>query len=282
MKFKIGCHVSISGSINLSFERAARLGCNTFQIFTKNPRGWAARTFADSEIQKFRENIKLAEISPIFAHISYLPNLASQNEVIYKKSLASFMLELERCSVLNIPYFVIHGGSYKGGTLEQGLSTYVKSLLRGLEGIEKKVIILIENSAGGKNSITGDLNNISKILDEIGDKQAVKICFDTCHAFGSGYDLRDEKGINKTIKNIESSIGMDRIVLVHANDSKGDLGSHRDFHEHIGLGKIGRNGFRAMVNHPLFNQKPWILETPVNEIRGDRENIEYILNMLRK
>ncbi|MFW9853185.1 MAG: deoxyribonuclease IV [Candidatus Thorarchaeota archaeon] len=278
---KIGCHVSIAKSIDLSFTRADEIGCTTFQIFTKNPRGWFAKPLENEAIEKFKHQMVQSGISPIFAHISYLPNLASLDEIVYKKSIESLLLELERCMILTIPYFIIHGGSYKGGSFEQGFDNYVNSILKGLEVVKNKVTILVENSAGGKNSLTGDINNIAKILEEIGDEKSVKFCFDTCHGFGAGYDLRNKRAIDNTLSNIESSIGIDNLILIHANDSKGDFMSNRDIHEHIGLGKIGEEGFIELVNHLLLKNKFWILETPVNEIRGDRENIKFMLSLVR-
>jgi deoxyribonuclease-4 len=282
MVFRIGCHVSISGSIELAFERAKQLTCNTFQIFTKNPRGWFAKPLEEDAIEKFREQMRRKIQFPVISHISYLPNLASQKEDIYTKSIGSFLLELERSMTLGIPYFVIHGGSYKGSKKEQGVQTYVESILKGLELVQGKVIILVENSAGGKNSVTGTFSDIMKIINEIGDKKAVKVCFDTCHAFAAGYDLSFKKGISSVFREIESTIGMDNIALIHANDSKGELGSHIDNHEHIGLGKIGEVGFKEMVNNHKFGKKPWIIETPVNDIRGDLDNLNFLRKLKNK
>jgi deoxyribonuclease-4 len=277
---KVGCHVSIAESIDLSFTRAKEIGCTTFQIFMKNPRGWSAKLLENEEIVKFKNQMVQSGISPVFAHISYLPNLASLDKDVYKKSIESLLLELERCMILTIPYFIIHGGSYKGGSFKQGFDTYVNSILRGLEKVGNKVTILVENSAGGKNSITGEINNIAKILEEIGAEDSVKFCFDTCHGFSAGYDLRNKKAVADTLAAIESSIGIKNLVLIHANDSKGDFMSHRDIHEHIGLGKIGVKGFKELVNHPQIENKFWILETPVNEIRGDVENITFLLSLV--
>jgi len=278
---KIGCHVSISGSIDLAFDRAKEIGCNTFQIFTKNPRSWAAKKLSSEEVEKFQQKSKNEDLYPVFAHISYLPNLASLNQEVYRKSLNSFLLEIRRCVSLSIPYFVIHSGSYKGGTFDEGFNRYISSIQKGVEEGRKKTVILIENSVGGRNSITGDLKSIAKVLDEINDRLVVKVCFDTCHAFGAGYDLRNEKVFSKTLDQIESSIGLENIAVIHANDIKTGLGSRRDLHEHIGLGEIGEDGFRTMINNPYLKKIPWIIETPVNEIRGDRENISYLLSLIR-
>ncbi len=280
MVFRVGCHVSISGSVDFAFERAKKLCCNTFQIFTKNPRGWSAKQLNENEVRSFKKQLEQRILFPIISHISYLPNLASQSKEIYEKSINSFLLELDRSLTLSIPYFIVHGGSYKGGTKEQGFVTYIDSILKGVEIANGKTVILIENSSGGKNSISGVLPDIEKILNEINDRKAVQVCFDTCHAFSAGYDLKNRKGVFNTLEEMQSTIGIENVAIIHANDSKGELGSHRDIHEHIGLGKIGEAGFKELVNHPLLSKKPWILETPVNETRGDSDNIDY-LRMLR-
>ena len=280
MVFRVGCHVSISGSVDFAFERAKKLCCNTFQIFTKNPRGWSAKQLNENEVRSFKKQLEQRILFPIISHISYLPNLASQSKEIYEKSIKSFLLELDRSLTLSIPYFIVHGGSYKGGTKEQGFVTYIDSILKGVEIANGKTVILIENSSGGKNSVSGVLPDIEKILNEINDRKAVQVCFDTCHAFSAGYDLKNRKGVFNTLEEMQSTIGIENVAIIHANDSKGELGSHRDIHEHIGLGKIGEAGFKELVNHPLLSKKPWILETPVNETRGDSDNIDY-LRMLR-
>ena len=277
---KIGCHVSISKSVDLAIDRAIKIKCNTFQIFTKNPRGWKAKTLEEVEVNRFHSKLKKHKISPIFGHISYLPNIASPDPDIYTKSINSFLNEIDRCKILHIPYFVIHGGSYKCSTFKKGLKLYINSILKGIEQANGDVIILIENSSGGAKSLTGTLKNINTIINDIADKNAVQICFDTCHAFGSGYDLRDEKSVSKTLAEIESYFGLNLICLIHANDSIGKLNSNVDRHQHIGLGEIGQKGFTSLINNDYLKKKPWILETPVNEIRGDIENIQFLRSLI--
>ncbi len=279
---KIGCHVSIAKSVDLAVDRAVQINGNTFQIFTKNPRGWSAKILNEEEVQQFRLKLKKHEITHVFGHISYLPNLASTDSEIYSKSIRSFLNEIERCVTLGVSYFVVHGGSYKSSTFDKGMKRYIDSILKGIDQAKGKVVILIENSSGGVNSLTGTFDNISVILDEIADKSAVQVCLDTCHAFSSGYDLRTEKSVSKTINDMETHIGLSNISLIHANDSLGKLNSNRDRHQHLGLGEIGEQGFKAMINHRNLQEKPWILETPINEIRGDTENIEYLRSLIEK
>jgi len=279
---KIGCHVSISKSVDLAFDRAKEKTCDVFQVFVKNPRGWSAKILSEEEINQFRSKKKSMGFFPIVAHISYLPNLASQNPEMYEKSIECMSLEIERCRILEIPYFVIHGGSHKGGTLEQGLETYTKSVLKGLEVSKSKVSILIENSSGGKNSTTGSLESIGKIMDEVSDPSKLKLCFDTCHGFGSGYDLRDVNAFQKTKNIIEEHVGLTQLALIHANDSLGELDSRHDRHEHIGLGNIGEKGFRTMINDLEFKRIPWIIETPIDERRNDIDNLSYLRSLKKQ
>ena len=279
---RIGCHVSVAKSYDLAFDRAEEKGCRTFQIFTKNPRGWAFKNLEKEEIQRFRNKKTYFDMNPLVAHISYLPNLASLNDEIYKKSIDSFLKEINRCVDLDISYFVIHSGSYRGGTYNQGLNIYVNSILKGIEEGKGKVTILIENSAGGEKSLTGTLANIQQILDEINDKKLVQVCFDTCHAFTAGYDLSKINGVKSFSEEVHSTIGMSAISVVHGNDSKTGVGSQRDLHEHIGLGMIGEEGFRALINEPDLRKKPWILETPIDSTRGDSDNINYLKSLIEK
>ncbi|MHA1202543.1 MAG: deoxyribonuclease IV [Candidatus Heimdallarchaeaceae archaeon] len=277
----IGCHVSIAKSIDLAFDRAKEIGCTTFQVFTKNPRGWAFKEISKEEIERFQKKHLNYNISPVVAHISYLPNLASLNDEIYTKSLDSFCQEIERCVILGIPYLVIHSGSYKGGTFQEGFEKYVESIQKGIDFGKRKVTILVENSAGGGKTLTGTFVNINAILEEINDSK-VKVCFDTCHAFSAGYDISNQSGVSNFIAEIKSSIDMSSIAIVHANDSKAEVGTNRDLHEHLGLGKIGEIGFSELINDSDLRKKPWILETPIDERRTDVDNINYLRSLINK
>ncbi len=277
---KIGCHVSIAKSIDLAFDRAKKIGCSTFQVFTKNPRGWAFKEILKEEIDRFKAKYLNYNISPVVAHISYLPNLASLNDDIYTKSMVSFRKEIELCAILGIPYFVIHSGSYKGGTFQEGFEKYVESIQKGIDFGEGRVTILVENSAGGKKTLTGNFANINTVLEEINDSK-VKVCFDTCHAFSAGYDISNQSGVSDFIAEVKASIGMESIAIIHANDSKTEVGSNRDLHEHLGLGKIGEIGFSELINDSALRKKPWILETPIDERRTDVDNINYLRSLIK-
>ncbi|MGC8961171.1 MAG: deoxyribonuclease IV, partial [Candidatus Bathyarchaeia archaeon] len=204
----------------------------------------------------------------------YLPNLASPRDEVYVKSIESLKAELARCHKLNIPFLVTHLGSHLGSGREEGLKRFVAAVDECLEEDQGKVTLLLENTAGTRNSIGAYFQDLQYILEgaSVGDRLAV--CLDTCHAFAAGYDLRSEDSVEAVMEEFDNLIGLDRIRLIHANDSKRGLGSKIDRHEHIGLGKIGRKGFKAIISYNNFKSLPYILETPVDPRRSDGENLE--------
>lgn len=269
---RIGFHMSIYGSLDKAVDRALEIGCNTLQLFTRNPRGWAARPLRRNEIEMFIMKVNKSDIRPVFAHMPYLSNLASPRSEIYAKSVETLITEMKRCEILGIPYLVTHLGSHLGLGPKIGLENVVKAIDMAFSVAGERVILLLENTAGSRNSIGGSFRDIEYILERTAYPEKVEICFDTCHAFAAGYDLRTEEAIERTINVIEESVGFNRLRLVHLNDSKGDLGSHIDRHEHIGLGKIGEEGFRNILRSK-FARVPLILETPMNGRRSDLENL---------
>ncbi len=269
---KIGCHVSIADSIDLSVDRAKEIGCDTFQIFTRNPRMWKYKILSDEEIAAFHEKLKQTGIWPVFSHMPYLPNLSSSNPVPYLKSVATLHLELERCNELGIPYVVTHLGSHLGEGKEKGMAQIVNALDTAVSGLDVYPMILLENTSGKTNEVGSTFIEIGEILDKVSTDN-IGVCFDTCHAYARGYDITTEEGLQSTIDEINSHIGLDRVKIVHLNDSKGELGSRHDRHNHIGVGNIGEKGFINFLSSP-FNEKPLILETPVDEYRTDRDNLE--------
>jgi len=269
---KIGFHMSIYGSIDKAVDRALEIGCNTLQIFTRNPRGWFARPLKDDEIKSFITKVKGNDIKPVFSHMPYLSNLASPKNDVYAKSIDALITEMNRCERLNIPYLVTHLGSHLGYGVKVGLERIVKAIDIAFSVAGERVMLLLENTAGTKNSIGGSFNDLQYIIEQTSYPDRIGICFDTCHAFAAGYDLRTEEAIEETIRKIDEKIGFNKLKLVHLNDSRGDLNSHIDRHEHIGLGKIGENGFRNILRS-AFASLPLILETPKDYRRSDLENL---------
>jgi deoxyribonuclease IV len=314
---KIGFHVPISGGISNSVDNALKMGCNAFQIFTRNPRGWAAKPIEEQEVRNFRKKL-FSNSSKIYndsvsVHMPYLPNLSSSNDKLYEKSAAVLLEELQRCSLLGIPYLVLHFGSNLGQGSEKGLSQFINACAFALEKYESssssprlsfgkrkeirrvreekeqekekekeegtnRVMILVENNAGQRNTIGSRFEDIRLILDKLKPfREKVGVCFDTCHAFAAGYDLRSEESVNTTIDRFDDIIGIRNLKMIHRNDSKDEISSHRDRHEHIGFGKIGKEGFRALCKHKAIAMLPFIMETPKeNQI----QDLKTVLNLV--
>jgi deoxyribonuclease-4 len=272
---RIGFHVSIHGSIDRAVDRAVKLGCNTFQIFTRNPRQWKSTKLTSETSKAFSSKVKRYGIKPVFAHMPYLPNLASPRDRVYEKSVKTLTSELERCKQLEIPYLVTHLGSHLGEGMQTGFTRLINGFNQALSSASGDVMLLLENTAGTRNSMGSTLEDIQQIIEQLTDPKRVGICFDTCHAFAAGYDLRTEETVKETVKEIEEIIGFEKLKLVHLNDSKGDLNSHIDRHEHIGMGKIGDEGFRNILASRL-GTLPLIMETPKDARRSDTGNLKKV------
>jgi deoxyribonuclease-4 len=274
---RIGVHVSIAGAIYKAVERALERNCDTFQIFTRNPRGWRIKPLTESYAMTFVEKVAKARIGPVVAHMPYLPNLASPRRSVYRKSLDTLIIELQRCGNLKIPYLVTHLGSHTGSGYDAGLRRILDALDTALTKVDNETTLLLENSAGTKNSMCSTFEEIRVIIDGVEPhKKRVGVCLDTCHAFAAGYDLRNDDAVRNTLDRLDRLVGIARLRILHANDSKGDLNSKLDRHEHIGLGKIGETGFRAMLHDKNLKELPFIMETPIDEIRNDFENIRIL------
>ena len=271
---QIGAHVSISGSLDLAVDNAVERECSAFQIFTRNPRSWFAKDLDPVQVKKFKEKLQKSRIDRMAtcAHMPYLPNLSSPDEDGYQKSIKSMTQEFERCHELGIPYLVTHLGSHKGSGEENGIRRLVGALNKVAE-TNADVIILLENTAGQKNSVGSDFTQLEEIFSKCKPSKKFGICLDTCHAFVAGYDLRTKEDVTKAIKKFDDSIGLENLKILHLNDSKGVLNSNRDRHDHIGLGEIGKEGLGEIVKIMNKNNIPIVLETPIDDIRDDFENI---------
>jgi deoxyribonuclease-4 len=271
----IGCHVSISGSIDKAIDNAIERECSAFQIFTRNPRGWHAKEITDNDAEKFKGKLNSSEIDrfAICAHMPYLPNLSSPKDDGFEKSVNSLIEEVERCGKLGIPYLVTHLGSHLGTGEEAGIKRLVKGLTKAGE-VKNDVMILLENTAGQKNSVGSHFEQLGEIFRQLKPEKKFGICFDTCHAFVSGYDLRTEKDVKETFKEFEKHVGMKNLKILHLNDAKGEIGCNLDRHYHIGLGQIGEKGLSKIVKFMNKKKIPLILETPIDDRRDDFGNIK--------
>jgi deoxyribonuclease-4 len=277
---RVGVHVSIAGSVDLAVDRAKKAGCDVFQMFSRNPRGWGFSPLSKESCETFRSKIRSGNLIPV-DHMPYLPNLASPKSDIYDKSVAALTTELERCSLLGIPYLVTHLGHHLGDGIAGGRERVVRAINAALEVSDNSVMLLLENTAGEKNSVGSTFEHIRGIMDGINYKNRIGICVDTCHAFAAGYELRTESGIRETITQFDKAIGIHNLKIIHLNDTKGDLGSRLDRHEHIGMGYLGEGAFRLILHHPVLSALPLICETPVDDRRDDVGNIEKVRELSR-
>jgi deoxyribonuclease-4 len=276
---RLGVHVSISGSIDMAVDRAIERNCNTFQIFTRNPRGWTFKDLEQENVDKFLLKLKGSNINPVIDHMPYLPNLASSKNDVYEKSVMTLCEEVKRCDLLKIPYLVLHLGSHLGVGKKSGRERLSNSIRKALDLQVNGLMLLLENMAGSRNSMGSTFLDIAEILDELGSDPKLGVCFDTCHAFASGYDLRTSEAVKDTMNNFNELIGVDRLKVVHLNDSKRELGCGLDRHEHIGIGKIGEEGFKHILRHPVIKDKPLILETPIDERGDDFKDLEHAVKL---
>ena len=269
---KVGVHVSIAGSLDLAVDRAKDAGCDVFQMFSRNPRGWAYQPVPGEVAQTFRTKIRTTSLIPV-DHMPYLPNLASPKPDIWEKSVSALTAELGRCGTLGIPYLVTHLGHHLGDGIAGGRVRVITAINMALGESDNAVQLILENTAGEKNSVGSSFEHIRGIMDGIEEKKRIGICFDTCHAFAAGYELRTEEGISETLAQLDEQVGLENLRVIHLNDTKGDRGSGLDRHEHIGLGFIGEDGFRHILHNRVFATLPLVCETPVDDRRDDRGNI---------
>lgn len=255
--------MSINGGIQTAHERGMQIGCTTIQLFTKNNMRWAANALSEEEIDKYKELERRSRIRPVVAHSSHLINLCAKDPVVLRKSRQAFKDELDRCELLNIPYLVFHPGSHMGQGEREGVRRIAESVnLLHEETKGHRVKSVLELTAGQGTAIGHRFEHLREIIDEIETKKRVAVCVDTCHLFAAGYDISNEIGYENTFEEFDDIIGFDRLVVLHVNDSKREVGSRVDRHEHIGKGRIGNTTFRLLMNDPRFVRIPKILETP--------------------
>jgi len=276
----LGAHVSITGSVALAVDRAKSLGCTTFQIFTRNPRGWAAKRLKGEEVEEFVRRRRGAGFRVVVAHMPYLPNIASPEPVTWRRSVKSLVEELQRCDWLGLDFLVCHIGSHMGRGVEKGVSQVARAVLEALSRVETRCMILLENMAGQRNSVGSYFPQIRNILDRVGSEDRVGVCLDTCHLYAAGYDVSSEEGVEKTVAQFDEEVGLKSLKVIHLNDSQGKLGSHLDRHEHIGRGFIGEKGFRGIVNHKHLRALPMILETPQDEYGDYQMDLEVVRRLI--
>jgi deoxyribonuclease-4 len=254
---RLGFHVSISGGFALSVQRAYELGCTTMQIFSRNPRGWTVKPLDRDDIAEFKKLREKWDIGPIFVHTNYLINLASTKPDLYEKSIEQFVVDLERTEALGAEYLVTHLGSASGQTPAWMIERVASALNMAMKLHTPNAVILLENTAGERGDVGYELEQVRDVISRLDDPSHIGLCYDTCHGFAAGYDIRSKKG-------------------VHLNDCLRDFNSRVDRHWHIGEGKIGAEGFRALLNYPAFRDVPKIMETPKETEEDDPRNMRTV------
>jgi deoxyribonuclease-4 len=283
---RIGMHTSIAGNLANAARKAHALGGNCFQIFSASPRMWRATPPDPAQVLEMKAERAEYDLTPLVIHDSYLINLAAFDPEIRAKSIAGFRGELERARTIGAEYLVMHPGSAKGHeTLQQALETLTNSLETASKGLVfDDFCLLFENTAGGGATIGRTLEELKTLREMTAPRLPFPVgyCLDTCHLFVSGYDVSTEAGINDTVKQADTILGLDHVPLIHTNDSKGALNSHLDRHENIGKGHIGLEGFRRILNHPKLRSKAFVLETPIDHEGDDQINVDTLKSLCRK
>jgi deoxyribonuclease-4 len=282
---RIGIHTSSSGGVQTAAERAWRLGCNTFQIFSSSPRQWAAYELSIpqcAEMSRLREKY---DLKPLVVHTNYLVNLATTTSLFLKKSIDAFRGEVERALNLCAEYLVLHPGSFRGVDREAGLmqtAAAIADATQGLDLAKHNLTILIENTAGAEFSLGGSFEQVAEVLERLDGLVPVAACIDTCHTHVAGYDILSETGMQETLSHLDATIGLKNVRVWHCNDAKGARGSKLDRHQHIGKGTIGLEPFRRLLNDARLAHAAFIAETPIDEPGDDKRNVDTLKKLVSK
>ncbi len=277
---RLGVHTSIGKGLPKALLEAQDLGCDCLQIFAGNPRGWERKELLPKEVAAFRQLLEDSHLKPLVVHAPYLPNPATEKEELYQKTLTLLTKDFQRANDLGASFFVLHSG--RTSERDLGIKRVAQVINHLLEQVTGTTILLIENQAGGKNEIASNFQELAQIIAQIADPQRIGLCFDTCHAFAAGYDLRQESGWQRVLAEFEKYLDFSLLKLWHLNDALHDLGSGRDRHQHIGEGFIGTEGFWYLLNNPQLNQLPGILETPQKTPEDDQRNLATLRRLVEE
>jgi deoxyribonuclease-4 len=273
---RFGLHIPVAGGLDAAADRLRALSCECAQLFAGNPRAWAAGRFDHEAAAGFRTRLRKEGVRPLFVHASYLVNLAAPDDAIYAKSIDAICGDLERAEALGAAAVVLHAGSARDRGPEWGVARLVAGLDAICRRCPSRVQLALENAAGAGGAMGGRWEQFAEVIDRVQAPERIRIAFDTCHAHVAGYDLSTEEGVEKTVRAIRRTIGLRRLVLIHANDARWAAGSHRDAHQHIGRGTIGKAGFQALLQHPALQRLPFILETPKDTPTADARNLRLL------
>lgn len=280
---RIGIHTSTAGGVETAAERAYRLGCNTFQVFSSSPRQWKPYALVASQCSEMKRLRERYGIKPMVIHASYLLNLAGGNPEFYAKTIASFRGEVERALALCAEYLVVHPGSFRGASREEGLARAAHAIREATDGHDLArggLTVLIENTAGAEYSLGGSFEQVAALVAVLRDLIPVAACIDTCHTHVAGYDIVSRKGYEATLRHIDETIGLKNVPVWHCNDAKAAFGSKLDRHQHIGKGSIGLDPFRRLLNDPRLAHAAFIAETPIDEPGDDLRNVDALKSLV--
>ena len=282
---RIGIHTSSAGGVQNAAERAYRLGCNTFQIFSSSPRQWAAHELSRPDCDAMKRLCDKYDLRPLVIHTNYLVNLAGANELFLKKSVEAFRGEIERALALCAEYLVLHPGSFRGSGREQGLmrtAAAIAAAAQGLDLAKRGLTILIENTAGAEYSLGSSFEQVAEVLDYLRNLVPVGACIDTCHTHVAGYDIVSPRGLRDTLKRLDETVGLKHVRVWHCNDAKAARGSKLDRHQQIGKGSIGVGPFRRLLNDPRLAHAAFISETPIYEPGDDLRNVAALRKLVKE
>jgi deoxyribonuclease-4 len=283
MAKRIGVHLGTAGGASNAVERAREIGANTFQIFSSSPRMWRAPKVDPKQAERMRELRVAHDVGPLVIHTSYLVNVCSQSDDVRTKSIDAFRGEIERALILGAEYLVLHPGSWKGLTREEGLTLAADSITRAIDGLswqETGFHILIENTAGAEFSLGGSFEQVAELVARLKPTAPVAVCLDTCHTHVAGYDLVSAEGYEETMAKVAATVGFDAVRVWHCNDAKAARGSKLDRHEHIGQGTIGVEPFQRLLNDARFAHAAFIAETPVDEPGDEERNVRILKSLV--
>ena len=276
---RLGSHLTVSKGFHKAAEAAASIGANTFQFFTRNPRGGAARTISPEEVEKWQEARKAYDIYPIMGHLPYTVNMASPTERSYNFAKMVVADDLSRMNAVGAEYLVIHPGSHAGSGRDTGIARIVACLEESFLPFTGETSLLMETMAGQGSEI-GTLEDIAEIMEKLSWPNRLGVCLDSCHLTGAGYDFLQKEEVERLVADIELTVGLERVGAMHLNDSKFPPGTHKDRHERIGSGYLGKTGMLNIITHPAFQDLPMALETPVEDYKQYAEEITLIRSWL--
>lgn len=283
MTKRIGVHLGTTGGASNAVERAAEIGANTFQIFSASPRMWRVVKADPKQTERMKALRAKHDVGPLVIHTSYLVNVCSQTEEVREKSIVAFRGEIERALAFGAEYLVLHPGSWKGLTREEGLTLAAESISRAIDGLAWQgtaFSILIENTAGAQYSLGGSFEQVAELVERLRATAPVNVCLDTCHTYVAGYDLVTD--YDAVMDMVASTIGFDAVKVWHCNDAKAALGSKLDRHEHIGKGTMGVEPFRRLLNDARFAHTAFIAETPVDAPEDELRNVQALKDLVQK